>query len=183
MLEKIANDIKAVIDEFLPQAKLIRGSVLVLGFSTSEAGGGSIGQHSSLDVAKAVYDVLYNELTEKGVFLAAQCCEHLNRALVIEAELAEKLNLETVNAVPQLHAGGASAVTAYSTFKKPVLVEHIKADAGIDIGGTLIGMHLKEVAVPVHTKQKSVGCATVLCARTRAKFIGGERAVYNNDLL
>lgn len=183
MLNKIATDIKAVLDEFLPQAELKKGSVLVLGFSTSEAAGGSIGQHSSLEVAKAVYDVLYPQLTDKGIYLAAQCCEHLNRALVIEAELAERLNLDEVNAVPQLHAGGASAVTAYSTFKNPVLVEHIKADAGIDIGGTLMGMHLKEVAVPVHTQQKTVGSATVLCARTRAKFIGGERAVYNPDLL
>lgn len=183
MLEKISTDINSVLDEFLPLAKLSKGSVLVLGFSTSEAGGGNIGQHSSLDVAKAVYDELYPKLSSKGIYLAAQCCEHLNRALVIEEELAEKLNIETVNAVPQLHAGGASAVTAYNTFKKPVLIEHLKADAGIDIGGTLIGMHLKEVAVPVHTQQKTVGSAIVLCARTRAKFIGGERAVYNPDLL
>lgn len=183
MLNKIKADIKAVLDEFLPQAKLKKRNVLVLGFSTSEAAGGTIGQHSNLDVAKAVYDVLYKELTDNGVYLAAQCCEHLNRAIVIESELAEKLNLEPVNAVPQLHAGGASAVTAYSIFKNPVVVERIKADAGIDIGGTLIGMHLKEVAVPVHTTKKTVGSASVLCARTRAKFIGGERAVYNNDLL
>lgn len=183
MLEKISSDIKAVLDEFLPLAKLKEGSVLVLGFSTSEAGGGLIGQHSSLEVADAVYSVLYTELKNKGIYLAAQCCEHLNRALVLEAELARKLNLEVVNAVPQLHAGGASAVTAYSTFENPVVVEHIRADAGIDIGGTLIGMHLKEVAVPVHTSQKTVGSATVLCARVRPKFIGGERAVYNNDLL
>ena len=183
MLEKIRTDIKTVLDEFLPQAKLREGNVLVLGFSTSEAAGGIIGQHSSLEVANVVYDVLFNELSEKGIYLAVQCCEHLNRAIVIEEELAHRLNLEVVNAVPQLHAGGASAVTAYSIFKRPVLVEHIKADAGIDIGGTLIGMHLKEVAVPVHTVQKTIGSASVLCARTRAKFIGGERAVYNNDLL
>jgi len=183
MLNKVSNDIKAVLDEFLPQAKLKEGNILVLGFSTSEAAGGYIGQHSNLDIAKAVYDVFYPVLNDKGIYLAAQCCEHLNRALVVESELAEKLNLEIVNAVPQLHAGGASALTAYNTFKNPVLVEHIKADAGIDIGGTLIGMHLKEVAVPIHTCQKFVGEATVLCARTRAKFIGGERAVYNPELL
>lgn len=183
MLNNISKDVKCVLDEFLPLAKLTAGNVLVLGFSTSEAGGGVIGQHSSLDVAKSVYDVLYQQLSERGIYLAAQCCEHLNRALVIEAELAEKLGLDRVNVVPQLHAGGASAVTAYSIFKNPVVVEHIKADAGIDIGGTLIGMHLKEVAVPVHTSQKTVGSASVLCARTRAKFIGGQRAVYNNDLL
>ena len=183
MLSTIKSDIKEVLDEFLPLAKLESGDVLVLGFSTSEAAGGYIGQDSSLEVAKAVYDVLYTELSSKGVYLAAQCCEHLNRALVIEAELADKLRLNTVNVVPQLHAGGASAVTAYNTFKNPVLVEHIKADAGIDIGGTLVGMHLKEVAVPVHTKKKTVGSAVVVCARTRAKFIGGERAVYNPDLL
>ena len=183
MLEKISKDIKAVLDEFLPQAKLQSGSVLVLGFSTSEAGGGVIGHHSSLDVAKAVYDILYPELLKNNIYLAAQCCEHLNRAVIVEGDLAEKLGIEVVNAVPQLHAGGASAVTAYGIFKNPVAVEHIKADAGIDIGGTLIGMHLKEVAVPVHTAQKTVGSASVLCARTRAKFIGGERAVYNPELL
>lgn len=183
MIDKVSTDIKAVLNEFLHQAKLKEGSVLVLGFSTSEVAGGYIGHHSNLDVAKAVYDVIYPVLKDKGIYLAAQCCEHLNRALVVESELAEKLNLEIVNAVPQLHAGGASAVTAYNTFKNPVLVEHIKADAGIDIGGTLIGMHLKEVAVPIHTGQSLVGDATVLCARTRAKFIGGERAVYNPELL
>lgn len=183
MLEKISSDIKRVLDEFLPLAKIIDGGILVLGFSTSEAGGGFIGQHSSLEVADAVYSVLISELKERNIYLAAQCCEHLNRALVIEAELAEKLNLDVVNVVPQLHAGGASAVTAYKMFKNPVVVEHIKADAGIDIGGTLVGMHLKEVAVPVHTAQKTIGAATVLCARVRPKFIGGERAVYNNDLL
>lgn len=183
MLEKISNDIKAVLDEFLPQAKLKNGSVLVLGFSTSEAAGGVIGQHSSLDVARAVYDVLYPELRKNNIYLAAQCCEHLNRAIIVEADLAKRLNLDAVNAVPQLHAGGASAVTAYSLFENPVAVEHIRADAGIDIGGTLIGMHLKEVAVPVHTAQKTVGAASVLCARTRAKFIGGVRAIYNNELL
>jgi len=183
MLDNLKADVKAVLDEFLPQAKLKCGSVFVLGFSTSEAAGGVIGQHSNMQVAEAVYEVLYKELSDKGIYLAAQCCEHLNRALVIEAELAEKLCIDTVNAVPQLHAGGASAVCAYNTFKNPVLVERIRADAGIDIGGTLIGMHLKEVAVPVHTTQKTIGSASVLCARTRAKFIGGERAVYNNDLL
>ena len=183
MLDKIKADIKAVLDEFLPLAKLNKGSIFVLGFSTSEAAGSDIGKHSSLEVAEAVYEVLYKELSAQGIYLAAQCCEHLNRALVIESELADKLNLDTVNAVPQLHAGGASAVTAFNKFNNPVLVEHIKADAGMDIGGTLIGMHLKEVAVPVHTAQKTVGGATVLCARTRAKFIGGERAVYNDDLL
>lgn len=183
MFNKISNDIENVLNEFLPLAKLNRSSVLVLGFSTSEALGGYIGQNSSLDAAKAVYEVLYPVLMKREIFLAAQCCEHLNRALVIEAELAQRLALPAVNAVPQLHAGGASAVTAYGLFENPVIVEHIKADAGIDIGGTLIGMHLKEVAVPVHTKQSTVGMANVICARTRGKFIGGERAVYNKDLM
>ena len=183
MCDKIISDMNAVLDEFLLLAKLNKGDVLVLGFSTSEAGGGYIGKDSSLEIAKAVYSVLYKRLKEQGVYLAAQCCEHLNRAVIIEKELSDKLSLPVVNVMPQLHAGGASAVTAYSTFENPVAVEHIKADAGIDIGGTLIGMHLKEVAVPVHTAQKTVGKAVVICARTRAKFIGGERAAYNPDLL
>ena len=183
MLNKISTDIKSVLDEFLPQAKLRENNILVLGFSTSEAGGGYIGKDSSLEVAKAVYDVLYPELKSKGIYLAAQCCEHLNRALVIERKLADKLSLDCVNAVPQPKAGGSSATTAFARMTDPVLVEHIKADAGIDIGGTLIGMHLKETAVPLRLEHKKIGQAHIACARTRPKFIGGERTVYNTQLL
>lgn len=183
MINKITSDASAVFTELVDTAKLQKGSILVIGCSTSEIIGDTIGTHSSMDVAKALYDGMYDMLREKGIYIAVQCCEHLNRALVIERELALKLNLDIVNAVPQPKAGGSSATTAYSLMSDPVMVEHIRADAGIDIGGTLIGMHLKETAVPLRLKHKKIGEAFVASARTRAKFIGGERAVYNKDLL
>lgn len=183
MLENITKDTNAVFTQLIEVAKLREGSVVVLGCSTSEVGGDRIGTHSSMDVAAAIYDGFFDILKEKGIYLAAQCCEHLNRALVIERELALKLNLDIVNAVPQPKAGGSSATTAYARMDDPVLVERIRADAGVDIGGTLIGMHLKETAVPLRLAQKNVGEAFVASARTRAKFIGGARAVYDPELL
>lgn len=183
MINKITLDSKAVFSELVEVANLQHGSVLVIGCSTSEIIGDTIGTHSSMDIAKALYDGMYDMLKNKGIYIAVQCCEHLNRALVIERELASKLNLEIVNAIPQPKAGGSSATTAYGLMTDPVLVEHIKADAGIDIGGTLIGMHLKETAVPLRLKHKKIGEAYIASARTRPKFIGGERAIYNKELL
>ena len=183
MLEQIKNDSAAVFEQLIEAAKLSEGSVVVLGCSTSEVGGSRIGTASSMDIAAAIYDGFYDMLRERGIYLAAQCCEHLNRALVIERDLADRLRLPIVNAVPQPKAGGSSATTAYARMDDPVLVEHISADAGVDIGGTLIGMHLKETAVPLRLPQKKIGEAFVASARTRAKFIGGARAVYNEDLL
>ena len=183
MLDNITKETKAVFMQLIEAAKLKEGSIVVLGCSTSEVGGDRIGTHSSMDVAAAIYDGFFDMLKDKGIYLAAQCCEHLNRALVIERELAHKLNLPIVNAVPQPKAGGSSATTAYARMDDPVLVEQIKADAGVDIGGTLIGMHLKETAVPLRLPQKKVGEAFVASARTRAKFIGGARAVYDPELL
>jgi len=129
----------------------------------------------------AVYTALYQELKPKGIYLAAQCCEHLNRALILEAEAAQAYGYEPVNVVPQLKAGGSFATAAYATLEHPVAVEHIKAHAGIDIGDTLIGMHMKDVAVPVRIKTKEIGSAHVVCARTRPKFIGGIRARYDEE--
>ena len=183
MLDTITKDTAAVFSQLIEAAKLCEGSIVVLGCSTSEVGGSRIGTASSMDIAAAIYDGFYDMLCEKGIYLAAQCCEHLNRALVIERELAAYLRLPVVNAVPQPKAGGSSATTAYSRMKDPVLVEHIAADAGVDIGGTLIGMHLKETAVPLRLPQKKIGEAFVASARTRAKFIGGSRAVYDEELL
>ena len=183
MLDMITAETKEVFTQLIEAAKLKSGSIVVLGCSTSEVGGSRIGTGSSMEIAAAIYDGFFDMLKEKGIYLAAQCCEHLNRALVIERELAEKLGLPVVNAVPQPKAGGSSATTAYARMNDPVLVERIKADAGVDIGGTLIGMHLKETAVPLRLPQKKIGEAFVASARTRAKFIGGARAVYNEDLL
>lgn len=179
----IKEDIKVVLSELLDCAKLEEGSLLVLGCSSSEITGQRIGTCSSMEAAQAVYDVLLPELCKRGIYLAAQCCEHLNRALVVEKKAARLFNLEIVNAVPHAHAGGASATTAYALFKEPVVVESVKANAGIDIGGTFIGMHLKATAVPVKLSKRNIGEAIVLAARTRPKFIGGERALYNEKLL
>lgn len=183
VISKIKEDAKSVLDELLKAAKLREGDLFVLGCSSSEMIGERIGTHSSADAAKALYEVLYPALKERGIYLAAQCCEHLNRALVVEYDYAIAHGLEVVNAVPQAHAGGASATLAYSLFEKPVLVEFVSAQAGMDVGGTLIGMHLKRTAVPVKTSTRQIGCANVICARTRPRFIGGERAHYDENLL
>ncbi len=172
---------KKTADEIIEKAGLTRGNILVVGCSTSEVMGSSIGTDSNFETATAIYKGIANACDEKGIFIAAQCCEHLNRAIIIEK--AAIGNAPFCNVVPQPKAGGSFATNAYQSFKCPVAVEHIKADAGIDIGFTLIGMHLKEVAVPVRLTNNRIGEATVLAARTRAKFIGGERAVYNKDLL
>ena len=183
MYDKIQNEILTVFKELIEVAKLNKGDIIVFGCSTSEVCGSVIGSNSQLDCAKAIYESFYPYLKERGIYLAAQCCEHLGRALVVEKEYALSHNLEIVNAIPQPKAGGSSATTAYNMFDSPVLVEEIKADAGVDIGSTLIGMHLKRVAVPVRLSINKVGEAYVVCARTRPKFIGGERAIYNNDLI
>jgi len=183
MYSKIQNEILTAFKELIEVARLKKGDIIVLGCSTSEVCGNEIGSNSQLDCAKAMYESFYPYLKEKEIFLAAQCCEHLGRALVVEREYADSHNLEIVNAIPQPKAGGSSATTAYNLFDNPVLVEEIKADAGIDIGSTLIGMHLKRVAVPVRLSLNKVGEANIVCARTRPKFIGGERAVYDNNLI
>lgn len=177
-IEEIKRQTKEVLLQLLEVANLKEGNLLVVGCSSSEIGSFRIGSHSSEEIGRAVFEVLQEELTGRGIYLAAQCCEHLNRALILEAEAAEKYGYEPVNVVPQLKAGGSFATAAYAGFKAPVAVEQIRAHAGIDIGDTLIGMHLRPVAVPVRTATSSIGGAHVVCARTRLKFIGGERARY-----
>lgn len=172
---------KNTAEEIINTAKLTRGCILVVGCSTSEVMGSKIGTDSNYETATAIYKGIKEACSERGIFIAAQCCEHLNRAIIIEKEAIG--NADFCNVVPQPKAGGSFATNAYRDFMNPVAVEHIKADAGIDIGFTLIGMHLKEVAVPVRLENNRIGEATVLAARTRAKFIGGERAIYNNELL
>lgn len=169
--------------ELLDCAELERGDLLVVGCSTSEVAGASIGSFSSPELAEAVFGGIYQAAEEEGVYLAAQCCEHLNRAVIMEKEAAKRYGYEIVNVVPQPKAGGSFATAAYKAFECPAAVEHVKAHAGMDIGDTLIGMHLRDVAVPVRIRTKEIGDAHVVCARTRAKFIGGGRAVYNEELL
>ncbi len=178
MWEEIEKQARAVVSELLEQAQLKPGSLLVIGCSSSEIVGKRIGKGSSMEAAQAVFRGIYPVLREQGIDLAVQCCEHLNRALIMERSAAEKRGYDLVNVLPQPHAGGSFAVTAWEAFSSPVAVETIAADAGIDIGGTLIGMHLRRVAVPVRTSLSQIGEAIVLCARTRPKYIGGPRAAY-----
>lgn len=166
-------------------AHLRAGDLFVVGCSSSEVCGEIIGTHSSLETAEAIFEGIYDVLQEKHIFLAAQCCEHLNRALIVERAACEKFHLEEVNVIPQPKAGGSFATTAYKRFAEPVAVESLcqSASAGMDIGGTLIGMHIKPVVVPLRIDVKQIGEASLLCARRRAKFVGGVRAVYNEQLL
>ena len=170
------NTAKQAAEEIIAAAGLKAGDILVVGCSSSEVAGGVIGHNSSLETAEQVFGGIYEATQAKGIYLAAQCCEHLNRAVCVER--AAVPNAETVWVVPQPKAGGSFATTAYRTFKEPVMLEEIKADAGLDIGGTLIGMHLKRVAVPVRLSLDHIGSAILLAARTRPKYIGGERAKY-----
>ena len=181
-LETIKEQARQAMTELVAAAKLRPGDIVVVGCSSSEVGGEKIGTASSVETAEALFDGLYPVLQEKGLYLAAQCCEHLNRAIILEREAAERERIPIVNVVPQPKAGGSFATAAYRNFKDPVAVEHIRAQAGLDIGGTLIGMHMAEVAVPVRLSLKRIGEANLLCARVRQKFIEGERAHYNPDL-
>ncbi len=180
-LSEISSQTEKIIAELLDSHPQKAGSVFVIGCSSSEVAGGSIGKDSSVEIGKAIFKTANRILSSKGIFLACQCCEHLNRALVVERECAEKYGLDEVCVVPWIHGGGSFATAAYYEFKEPVVVEHIKAAAGLDIGSTLIGMHLKEVAVPVHPEQKFVGKAYVTAAYSRPKLIGGERARYTAE--
>ena len=168
-------------EELLEAAHLETGDIFVVGCSSSEIMGGRIGKDSSIEAARALYAGAAPVLAEKGIWLAAQCCEHLNRALILEREAAEKYGWEEVCVVPRPHAGGSWATTCWKQFKDPIAVEEIRAHAGIDIGGTLIGMHLRRVAVPVQLSLNRIGEANILCARTRPKLIGGERAKYTEE--
>lgn len=181
MKNELYMQARTLMEEFGEKAKLKAGDIMVVGCSTSEIIGSKIGTNSSPETAETVFDAIYSYTQEKGVYLAVQCCEHLNRAIIVERRAVPFA--ETVNVVPQPKAGGSFATRAYARFENPVAVEEIKADAGIDIGLTLIGMHLKKVAVPVRLENKMIGEALVVAARTRPKFIGGVRAVYNQELL
>ncbi len=181
MESKLYKEATATLAEIIEKAGLAAGGILVIGCSTSEILGAKIGTNSAPEVAAEIFSAFAAVAAERGVCLAVQCCEHLNRAIVIEREAA--VGLDIVNVLPQPKAGGSMATAAYRAFRDPVVVEEIRADAGIDIGSTLIGMHLKRVAVPVRLENNRIGEATVVAARTRPKFIGGARAVYDDALL
>ncbi len=181
MSSTIYEQAQAAISELYEKAKLKAGNIVVIGCSTSEVVGSKIGTNSNVDVAKEIFRGLHDYAQEKKLFLAIQCCEHLNRAIITERCAVPFA--EPVNVIPQPKAGGSLATQAYAGFSDPVAVEEIKADAGLDIGLTFIGMHLKKVAVPVRLEENRIGAAIVTAARTRPKFVGGVRAVYDQELL
>ena len=179
-LENIREAAREAVAELIETAGLKEGQILVVGCSTSEVTGERIGKASVPEVAEALVEGILPVIREKGIYLAAQCCEHLNRALIVESSCAEKYGLCEVCVRPVPKAGGSFASAIWSKFEAPAAVESIQAHAGIDIGGTLIGMHLRAVAVPVRLKISKIGEAAILCARTRPKYIGGPRAQYDN---
>lgn len=182
MIEQIKLQAKTALEELFKVAALEEGDIIVVGCSTSEVMGEKVGTFSSLDVGKALVETLYPMVKEKGCYLAAQCCEHLNRSVIIERAAAKEWGLERVNVKPQLHAGGAFAMSLWDTLDEPCAVERVQAAAGMDIGSVLIGMQLRPVAVPVRTSVDMIGKARLTVARTRPKFVGGERALYVDEL-
>ena len=182
MMEPIAIDLKSALEELYEISKVEEGGILVVGCSTSEVLGKKIGTSGSADVASVIYDSIAAFCAERGLFLAAQCCEHLNRSLVVEKKLLKARSLTRVNAVPQVHAGGSFATAAWAGMAEPVLVDRVVADFGIDIGNTLIGMHIRPVVVPVRVSVRSIGEAPLVLARSRCPYVGGIRAVYDPDL-
>ena len=179
-LEIWKNHLKNLLQEFQIEAQLKEKQLLIVGCSTSEVIGKQIGSAGTDKVAEVIYNELTSLQSKTGIELAFQCCEHVNRAIVLEREAAERKNYEIVSVIPVRTAGGAMAAYAYRQFSDPVVVEQIRADAGIDIGDTFIGMHLKQVAVPIRASIKEIGSAHVTMAKTRPKLIGGERAVYKD---
>ena len=182
MYDEIKRQAQNAVTQLLALAGLEPEDLFVVGCSSSEVLGERIGTGSSMEAARAVFDGIYPVLRAHGLFLAAQCCEHLNRAIILEGRAAKLYGLERVNVVPQPKAGGSFATTVFSELEQPVAVEEIRAKAGMDIGGTLIGMHLARVAVPVRLEVRHIGQAPLICARTRPKFVGGSRAQYDEGL-
>ncbi len=179
-IEAIAKGARAALSELIGLAALKPGQIVVIGCSTSEIKGERIGSAGSAEIASALLESLLEVASAAELYLAVQCCEHLNRALVVEAKAAVAYGLEPVEVLPVAKAGGALAARAMEVYAAPLVVEEIKAHAGLDIGQTFIGMHLKRVAVPLRLKQKMIGQAVVTAAKTRARLIGGSRAVYNS---
>ncbi|BDD40053.1 TIGR01440 family protein [Streptococcus ruminantium] len=180
-LKEIKAQTKQLVEEVLELSNLQKGQIFILGLSSSEVIGGQIGKHSSLEVGEIIVETMLGILGPKGIYLAVQGCEHLNRALVVERELAIQKDLEIVNVLPTLHAGGSGQLAAFKYMKDPVEVEFITAQAGIDIGDTAIGMHVKHVQVPIRPSLREIGQAHVTALASRPKLIGGARAAYQED--
>ncbi|MCM1565910.1 MAG: TIGR01440 family protein [Dehalobacter sp. 4CP] len=181
MLRQIKDEWEHILQAFEDTAGLKPGQLLVVGCSTSEIIGEKIGKAGSKEVADVLFEPLRRWADKLGIFLAVQCCEHLNRALIVERSTADRLNFEPVVVIPSLSAGGAMSLAAWGNFFDPVAVEQIRADAGIDIGDTLIGMHLRPVAVPLRIDVRNLGAAHLNLAKARPKYVGGPRAAYPCD--
>ncbi len=179
-MSNISIQTTTAVNELLSKANLSKGQIIVIGCSTSEVEGSKIGTNSNVNTAKLIVEAILNVANEKEIFVAGQCCEHLNRAIVVEKEFALSHNLEIVSVVPAPKAGGSFATNLYQMMSEPVMIEFIKADAGLDIGATMIGMHLKHVAVPLRLENNQIGEAVVFGATTRPKFVGGPRAIYTD---
>ena len=180
-LRALANQTRVIVVDIIERSTIKKGQIFVLGLSSSEVAGGLIGKNSSAEIGEVIVKTLLEELTERGIYLAVQGCEHLNRALTVERELAEKKDLEIINVIPNLHAGGSGQVAAFKFMQDPVEVEEIVAHAGLDIGDTFIGMHVKRVQVPLIPVQRELGGAHVTALASRPRLIGGARATYTAD--
>lgn len=178
MYEALKQETEAAVKELVEKSGVKPGDLVVVGCSSSEVLGEHIGKGSSPETGKLIAETILTVLSENGIFLAAQCCEHLNRALIIERAAAEKFMYDEVCVRPMPKAGGSFATAVYEAMNDPIAVEHVRAKAGLDIGNTLIGMHLKDVAVPLRLSIKKIGEAHVNAAYTRPKLIGGVRAHY-----
>lgn len=177
-LAQVKQETKQGLQELLDQAHLQAGDLFVLGLSTSEVQGQMIGKDSSIEIGRAIVQTILTVLKPLGIHLAVQGCQHINRALAVENTVADQRGYEIVMVYPQIHAGGAGQIAAFEEFNSPVEVEHIQAAAGMDIGDTAIGMHVKFVQVPVRTSVTEIGCAHTTYLRSRPKYIGGPRAKY-----
>ncbi|WP_100065062.1 TIGR01440 family protein [Miniphocaeibacter massiliensis] len=177
-MKELRKQIRESFESLKSQCKFEKEKLLVIGCSSSEVMGSKIGTNSNYEIGETISKTLIELCEENKLYMAAQCCEHLNRALVVERNVAEKFNFEIVTVVPKPKAGGSFATASYSLFKDPVVVEFIKADYGLDIGLTMIGMHMKHVCIPLRIKPDYIGEAKVTGARIRPKLIGGERAEY-----
>lgn len=183
MVENCAQEMQTAICELLEKARLEQGDIVIVGCSTSEVAGAKIGTLPGPEIAQLLLAEILPAVKERELYLAVQCCEHLERALVVEKAALHLHNLTQVNAIPQPKAGGAFATAAYAAYENAVLAQNVLAAAGLDIGGTMIGMHLRKVAVPLRLSISKIGCASLAAARTRPRFVGGQRALYNENLL
>jgi len=177
-MEQIKKAVTTAMEALIEEAEVKSGQIVILGCSTSEVAGEKIGKGSVYDLGEAIVSAALSVLSPRGIYLAAGCCEHLNRAVILPREAAEKYGFEIVSVIPQPKAGGSAATAAYRLMEDAVAVEFARCHAGMDIGDTFIGMHLRHVAVPVRLPISKIGEAHVTYAKTRPKFIGGSRAVY-----